>query len=115
MLLLICVILFSAVTAIGGILLGSFAIRGREVPVYFSLIHGVLGVSGLSVLAIILLQAQRMSLGWLSLALFVLTVMIGFGLLSYSIRKKNHPRNLVFGHGTAALAGYLVLLWWCVS
>src|SRR4051794_22658960 len=87
------VILF-AVAALGGLVLGVLGLRQRDLPMWLSLIHGVVAAAGLITLIIGVVQGNVGLLPIIALILFLIAAFGGFVLFSYHLRGKTHPKGL---------------------
>lgn len=108
----IAVILF-AIAALGGLVLASSVLRGKLAPWAISVLHALLGASGLIVLILGVLQLRAAGAtshaGW-ALGLLVLAALGGFYLASLHLRKQVAPKAVVLVHAGVAVVGFLVLL-----
>jgi hypothetical protein len=99
-----------AVAALGGLVLASSVLRGRLAPWAFSILHALLGATGLAVLVVMVLQGTAAGRVTAALGLLVLAALGGFYLASIHLRKKVAPKGVVFIHAGVAVAGFLTLL-----
>lgn len=100
------------VAALGGLVLAFKALKGEQPPMPLALLHGLLAASGLLVLISVVLAEESMGMAGVSLILFVLAALGGFGLFSFHLRKKTLPKPLVIVHALAAVTAFLLLLAW---
>ncbi|MFB9760620.1 hypothetical protein [Ectobacillus funiculus] len=107
--LFLSVILF-AVAALGGLVLGILGFRQRDLPMWLSLIHGVVAAGGLITLILGVVQGNAGLLPILSLILFLIAALGGFVLFSYHLRQKPHPKGLIVIHALAAAIAFILLL-----
>ncbi|WP_394233937.1 hypothetical protein [Niallia oryzisoli] len=107
--LVLSVILF-AIAALGGLVLGVSGLRQRELPMWLSLIHGLVAAAGLVTLILVVLQGNAGTLAIISLVLFLIAALGGFVLFSFHLRKKPHPKGLIVIHALAAVIGFVLLL-----
>jgi hypothetical protein len=107
--LILSVILF-AVAALGGLVLGVSGLRQRELPMWLSLIHGVVAAAGLITLILGVVQGNAGTLTILSLILFLIAALGGFVLFSYHLRRKPHPKGLIVIHALVAVIAFVFLL-----
>ncbi len=107
--LILSVILF-AVAALGGLVLGVLGLRQRDLPMWLSLIHGVVAAAGLITLILGVVQGNAGSLVIISLILFLIAALGGFVLFSYHLRKKPHPKGLIVIHALVAVIAFVLLL-----
>ena len=99
-----------AIGALGGLLMATRVLKGRFAPWALSLLHALLGATGLVLLVVLLLQGstpQRVMVGF---ALLVLAALGGFFLASFHLRRALPPKAVVFIHAGVAVAGFLTLL-----
>ena len=98
-----------AVAAVGGLLLAASVLRGRLAPWALSLVHALLGATGLVML---LLTVMRGASGLATAALVILVVAAlgGFYLASLHAKGTVAPKAIVFVHAGAAVTGFLTLL-----
>lgn len=99
-----------AVAAIGGLVLGVSGLRQRNLPIWLSLIHGLVAAAGLVTLIIGIVQGTAGSLLITSLVLFIIAALGGFVLFSYHLRGKAHPKDLIVIHALVAVIAYVLLL-----
>lgn len=105
------VIIF-AIGALGGLGLASFVLRGQLAMWPLSILHALLGATGLVLTAVVVLgRGGEPAPPYAGLALLVLVVvaLVGFFLASYHARKVPGPKPVVVIHALAALAGVLLL------
>ncbi|MBS0367316.1 MAG: hypothetical protein JSR67_15995 [Proteobacteria bacterium] len=99
-----------AIAAVGGLVLAAHVLRGKFAPWALSLLHALLGATGLVLLIIMLLQGsapQRLLAGFV---LLLLAALGGFFLASFHLRKQLPPRAVVVVHAAVAVIGFLTLL-----
>lgn len=99
-----------AVAALGGLVLASSVLRGRLAPWAISVLHALLGATGLAILVVMVLQGTAAGRVTAALGLLVLAALGGFYLASIHLRKKVAPKGVVFIHAGVAVAGFLTLL-----
>jgi len=107
--LLLSVILF-AVAALGGLVLGVLGLRQRDLPMWLSLIHGVVAAAGLVTLILVVVHGNAGLLPIIALILFIIAALGGFVLFSYHLRRKPHPKGLIVIHALAAVIAFVLLL-----
>ena len=107
--LFLSVILF-AVAALGGLVLGVSGLRRRNLPMWLSLIHGVVAAAGLITLILGIVPGNAGTLPIISLILFLIAALGGFVLFSYHLRRKPHPKGLIVIHALAAVIAFVLLL-----
>ena len=99
-----------AIAALGGLVLAASVLRGRLAPWAISLLHALLGASGLVLLVVVVLQGSAAGRVTAALGLLVLAALGGFYLASIHLRKKVAPKGVVFLHAGVAVVGFLTLL-----
>jgi len=103
-------IIILAITAVGGLLLAAKVLTGNLAPWFLSIIHALLGATGL-----ILLTLEAINSDWpgrlnASLALLVVAAIGGFYLASFHLRGNISPKGVVLIHAGVAVTGFLLLL-----
>lgn len=109
MLLIYAAILF-ALGALGGLVMAMRAFRGQAIPVPLAIGHGLLGAAGLVLLVIGVLAGTAGQTATIALVLLLVAALGGFYLLSFHIRKQQHPRAVIVIHALVAVIGFLTLL-----
>lgn len=107
---LIYALMIFAIAALGGLVLAAHVLRGKFAPWALSLLHALLGASGLIVLVVLVLQGaapQRLLAGF---ALLLVAALGGFFLASFHLRKTLPPKAVVVVHAGVAVVGFLTLL-----
>ena len=99
-----------AIAALGGLVLASSVLRGRLAPWAISVLHALLGATGLALLVVVVLQGAAAGRVTAALGLLVLAALGGFYLASIHLQKKVAPKGVVFIHAGVAVAGFLTLL-----
>lgn len=99
-----------AIAALGGLVLAASVLRGRLAPWAISVLHALLGASGLALLVVVVLQGSAAGRVTAALGLLVLAALGGFYLASIHLRKKVAPKGVVFLHAGVAMVGFLTLL-----
>lgn len=99
-----------AVAAIGGIVLALHVLRDKFAPWAVSIIHALLGASGLVVLLIAVAKGIGGSLAMMSLSLFVVAALGGFYLALTHLRQKLPAKVIVLAHASLAIIAFGVLL-----
>lgn len=99
-----------AIAALGGLVLAASVLRGRLALWAISLLHALLGASGLVLLVVVVLQGSAAGRVTAALGLLVLAALGGFYLASIHLRKKVAPKGVVFLHAGVAVVGFLTLL-----
>lgn len=103
-------LLIFAVAALGGLVLAASVLRGRMAPWAISIVHALLGASGLVLLLLVVLQGTASGRATAALGVLVLAALGGFYLASIHLRKQVAPKAVVFIHAGVAVAGFLTLL-----
>jgi hypothetical protein len=105
----VSIILF-AFAAAGGLTLVIMKFSGKGLPWPLVIGHGLFAASGLIVLIINVFQDTQIFLMNLALALFLVTAIGGFTILSFHLRKKKQPDSLILIHGAAAVTSFVLLI-----
>jgi hypothetical protein len=103
------IVLF-AIAAVGGLTLVIMKFSGKGLPWPLVIGHGLFAASGLIVLVINVFQNTQIFLMNLALALFLITAIGGFTVLSFHLRKKKQPNSLILIHGAAAVTSFVLLI-----
>lgn len=99
-----------AIAAVGGLVLAAHVLRNKFAPWALSLLHALLGATGLVLLIVMLVQGsapQRVLAGFV---LLLVAALGGFFLASFHLRKQLPPKAVVVLHAGLAVAGFLTLL-----
>ena len=99
-----------AIGAVGGLVMATRVLRGHFAPWALSVLHALLGATGLVLLILLMLQGsppQRVLVGF---GLLLLAALGGFFLASFHLRRALPPKAVVLIHAGAAVAGFLTLL-----
>ncbi|MUV12768.1 hypothetical protein [Noviluteimonas gilva] len=99
-----------AIGALGGLVLASSVLRGRFAPWSLSLLHALLGASGLLLLILAVVQGSASGRVMGALGLLVVAALGGFYLASLHMKKAIAPKAVVLMHASLAVVGFLVLL-----
>ena len=99
-----------AVAAIGGLILASHVLRDRFAPWALSVVHALLGATGLVLLIVLVLQGAAPGRLTAALALLVLAALGGFFVASFHLRRRIAPKPAVLMHTGVAVIGFLTLL-----
>jgi hypothetical protein len=99
-----------AVAAVGGLLLAASVLRGRLAPWALSLVHALLGATGLVMLVLAVTRGVAPGLATIALVILVVAALGGFYLASLHAKGTVAPKSIVFVHATAAVAGFLTLV-----
>lgn len=98
------------VAAVGGLVLAASVLREKRAPWALSLVHALLGATGLVLLAMILLQGSAPQQVLIGFVLLLVAALGGFFLASFHLRQKIPPKAVVAVHAGVAVAGFLTLL-----
>lgn len=107
---LIYAIVIFAIAAAGGLILAMHVLKGKFAPWALSIVHALLGATGLVILIVMLLQGSTASRLTAALAILVVAALGGFFLASFHMQKKLPPKGVVFIHAGVAVIGFLTLL-----
>lgn len=107
---LITALIVFAIAAMGGLVLASSVLRGRLAPWALSVLHALLGATGLGLLLAVFLQGGAPARVAAALGLLVIAALGGFYLASIHYRGRVAARSAVFVHAGVAVAGFLTLL-----
>lgn len=103
-------IIVFAITAVVGLLLAASVLRGKLAPWALSIVHALLGATGLVLLILTAMQGAWPGRVTASLGLLVVAALGGFYLASIHLRKQVAPKGIVVLHAGLAVAGFLTLL-----
>ena len=105
-------VLIFAIGALGGLYMATRVLSGRLAPWAVSLLHMVLGATGLVLTAIVVLGGAAGVAGVVPIALVILVVaaLFGFYLASIHVRNVVAPKGVVLTHAAIAVIGFLLLL-----
>ncbi len=103
-------IIIFLVTAIGGLILATRVLTGKQAPWFLSIIHALLGATGLVFLGIAAFQSDWAGRLSASLGLLIIAALGGFFLASYHYRGSVSPKGVVLVHAGVAITGFLTLL-----
>lgn len=98
------------VGACGGLVLASFVLRGKLAPWAVSLLHAMLGATGLVLLATAILLDNLRGLPVIALCVFLVTAGFGFYLASMHYGKRVAMKKVVLTHASFAITGALLLI-----
>ena len=98
------------VGACGGLVLASFVLRGRFAPWAVSLLHALLGATGIALLVVAVMMDSLVALPLVALGLFLITAMLGFFLASLHFDQKVAMKKYVLTHASFAVTSVIVLL-----
>ncbi|HQR03549.1 MAG: hypothetical protein JSR19_01890 [Proteobacteria bacterium] len=98
------------IAAVGGLVLAAHVLRNKFAPWALSLLHALLGATGLILTLILLVQGNAPQKVLIGLALLLLAALGGFFLASFHLRRKLPPKAVVVIHAGVAAAGLLTLV-----
>lgn len=98
------------VAACGGLVLAAFVLRGKLAPWAVSLLHALLGATGLALLAAAVLLEGGGALPMVALGVLVVTALFGFYLASLHYAKKVAIKRVVLTHAGLAVTGAALLV-----
>lgn len=107
------IVLF-ALAAVFGLLLLLKVLKGETTSKVIVFIHGALSAIGLVLLTLYVVENYERG-PVLSLGLFIVAALGGFGLFALDISKKKIPKALALIHGGAAVIAFLLLLMFAFS
>jgi len=104
-------VLIFAIAAVVGLTMALAVFQGRLPPIASAVVHGALAATGLVLLIVAVCAHRATGAARWALGFFLVAALGGFILaFAYHARKKNLPTNLVVGHATLAVIGFLLLL-----
>lgn len=103
-------VLSFAIAALGGLVLAASVLRNSLAPWALSIIHALLGATGLVLLLLVLLQGTPPQALVIGFALLVVAALGGFFLASFHLRQKLPPKPVVIVHAAVAVIGFASLL-----
>lgn len=98
--------------ALGGLGLASFVLRGQLALWPLSILHALLGATGLAMTALVVLGRAgepAPPYAGVALAVLVAVALVGFYLASFHSRRQPGPKSVVLIHAGAAVVGVLLL------
>ncbi len=98
------------VAALGGLVMALNLFRGKLAPWSLSLLHAVLGATGLVLLAAAVADDTSGKIVTVALAILVVAALGGFYLAALHLRKTVAPKPVVVVHAAAAAIGVATLL-----
>ncbi len=99
-----------AIAAVGGIFLASKVLSGQLAPWPVSIVHALLGATGLITLIVLILEGSGDGRLTAALGLLVVAALGGFYLASIHVKGNVAPKNIVIIHAGVAVVGFLTLL-----
>src|SRR5690554_4151317 len=106
---LTAVVIVFAVAALGGLVLALHVLRDKLAPWALSILHALLGATGIVLVLLLVLDGASSLLGW-ALALFVIAALGGFWLASRHAKRELPPKGVVVLHALLAVCGFALLL-----
>lgn len=103
------VIIF-AVAAAGGLILASKVLGGKLAPWPLSILHALLGATGLVILIMMVVDGTGAGRITAALGILVVAALGGFYLASLHAKQQVAPKGVVIVHAGVAVVGFLVLL-----
>jgi hypothetical protein len=103
---------FLALAALGGLTMAGIVASGRpRPPTWLALGHGAIAATGLIALIYAALTQTLPTAAHIALGCFVLAALGGATIfVLFHLRQKPLPMPLIIGHGTIAVAGFVLLL-----
>ena len=100
-----------AIGALGGLGLASFVLRGQLAMWSLSILHALLGATGLILTALVVFGRGEPvpPHAGLALLLLVIAALGGFFLASYHLRNRPGPKGVVLIHAGVAVVGFVLL------
>jgi len=105
----LAVIVF-AIAAVGGLILALHVLRDRFAPWSLSILHALLGATGLVLVSLAVVGDEGGSLILGSLLMLVVAALGGFFLASFHLRKRLPPKAIVILHALLAIVGVGLLV-----
>lgn len=99
-----------ALGALGGLYMAVSHFRGRSWPLGLAVVHGLLGASGLVLLAWAVYRAGSAGHLLIALILFVVAALGGFVLFANHLRGRSLPSPVVIVHALVAVIAFVLLL-----
>lgn len=103
-------IIVFAIAALGGLVLAAHVLRNRFAPWALSVLHALLGATGLILLFALFIQGNAPQQALIALVLLLVAALGGFFLASFHARKKLPPKVVVAVHAGVAVIGFLTLV-----
>ncbi|HTK71020.1 MAG TPA: hypothetical protein VL331_00780 [Croceibacterium sp.] len=100
-----------AIGALGGVVLATSVLRGKLAPWALSVLHALLGATGLVLTAIVVfgLSGTVAPHAGIALVLLVIAALGGFFLASFHVRNRPGPKAVVLIHAGVAVTGFVLL------
>ncbi len=103
-------IIVLAIATVGGVVLAMKVFSGQLASWPLSIIHALLGATGLIMLIMMVLEGSGGSRLTAAFGLLVVAALGGFYLASIHVKGNIAPKNVVLIHAGVAVAGFLTLL-----
>lgn len=107
---LIYIIIVLAIAAVGGVILATKVFAGQLAPWTLSIVHALLGATGIGMLITLILESPGESRLIVALVLLVIAALGGFYLASIHSKDVVAPKKVVIIHASFAVIGFLTLL-----
>lgn len=98
------------IAALGGLILASSVLRGKTAPWALSVLHALLGATGIVILLVAAASHNWAAQLSAALGLFVVAAIGGSYLASFHWRKIPTPKAVVIIHAGLAVTAFLILL-----
>ncbi|PTN07828.1 hypothetical protein [Nitrosomonas aestuarii] len=99
-----------AIAAVGGVFMATKVFSGQLAPWSLSIVHALLGATGLIMLIMMVLEGGAAGAITAALGLLVVAALGGFYLASFHMKNVVAPKNIVIIHAGVAVVGFLTLL-----
>ncbi|HEX2667870.1 MAG TPA: hypothetical protein VHP13_05805 [Gammaproteobacteria bacterium] len=109
MFLIYAAVLF-ALGALGGLFMAVRSFKGQSLPVPVAVLHGLFGATGLVLLIVGVMAGLGGGTARIALIVLLVAALGGFYLLTFHIKKQQHPRAVIVVHALVAVIGFLTLL-----
>lgn len=103
-------IIIFAIAAVGGVFMATKVFSGQLAPWPLSIVHALLGATGLIMLIMMVLEGSAAGAVTAALGLLVVAALGGFYLASLHMKQVVAPKNVVIIHAGIAVVGFLILL-----
>lgn len=103
-------IVIFAIAAVGGVFMATKVLSGKLAPWPLSIVHALLGATGLIMLIMMMLEGAAAGAVTAALGLLVIAALGGFYLASFHMKSVVAPKNIVIIHAGVAVVGFLILL-----
>ena len=103
-------VLIFGVAALGGLVLALHVLRGKFAPWPVSILHALLGATGLVLLLLTVLEGAAAPRVTWALVVLVIAALGGFYLASLHRRQTLPPKGIVLLHAGLAVVGFGLLL-----